>query len=80
MVKLLKNKLKAEDANSDVMSFHYILHQQSVCKAALDLRHVIDPIVSVVNTIRARALRHRQFKSLLEDLKAEYGDVIITTV
>ena len=56
--------------------FHCILHQESLCKAALDLRHVIDPIVSVVNTIRARALRHRQFKSLLEDLKAEYGDVI----
>ena len=76
MVKLLKNKLKAEDANSDVMSFHCILHQENLCKAALDLRHVIDPVVSVVNTIRARALRHRQFKSLLEDLKAEYGDVI----
>ena len=79
VVKLLKKKLKAEDANSDVMSFHCILHQESLCKAAQDLRHVIDPIVSVVNTIRARALRHRQFKSLLEDLKAEYGDVIITT-
>ena len=39
-------------------------------KAALDLRHVIDPIVNEVNTIRARALRHQQ------DLKAEYGDVI----
>jgi len=29
-----------------------------------------------VNTIRARALRHRQFKSLLEDVEAEYKDVI----
>ena len=76
MVKVLKNKLKAEDANNYVMSFHCILHQESLCKAALDLRHIIDPIVSLVNTIRARALRHRQFQSLPEDLKAEYGDVI----
>ena len=76
MVKLLKKILKAEDANSNVILFHCILHQESLCKAALDLRHVIDPIVSVVSKIRARALRHRQFKSLLEDLKAEYGDVI----
>ena len=37
---------------------------------------MIDRIVCVENTIRARALRHRQFKSLLKDLKAEYGDVI----
>ena len=58
------------------MSFHCILDQKNLCKAALDLRHVIDPIVSVVNTIRARALRHQQFKSLPEDLKEEYGDVI----
>ena len=37
MVKLLKKKLKAEDANSDVMSFQCILHHESLCKAALDL-------------------------------------------
>ena len=32
--------------------------------------------VSVVNTIRARALNHRQFKSLIEDMEVEYEDVI----
>ena len=76
MVKLLKKKLKAEDANSDVKSVHCILHHESLCKAAQDLKHVIDPIASVVNTIRERAVRHRQFESLQEDLKAEHGDVI----
>ena len=45
MVKLLKKKLKAEDANSDINLFHCILHQESLCKVALDLRNVIDPIV-----------------------------------
>jgi hypothetical protein len=76
MVKLLKNKLQAQDTDSDILSFHCILHQESLCKAALDLKHVVDPIVSVVNTIRARALHHRQFKSFLEDVEAEYEDVI----
>ena len=76
MVKLLKDKLQAQDTDSDVLSFHCILHQESLCKAALDLKHVVEPVVSVVNTIRARALNHRQFKSLLEDMEAEYEDVI----
>ena len=38
MVKLSKNKLKAEDANSDVMSFNCILHQENLCKAELETR------------------------------------------
>lgn len=76
MIKLIENKLKAEHPDSDVLSFHCILHQESLCKTALDLKHVIDPVVSVVNIIRARALNHRQFKSLLEDMEAKYTDVI----
>eukprot|EP00106_Octopus_bimaculoides_P003328 XP_014770770.1 PREDICTED: general transcription factor II-I repeat domain-containing protein 2-like [Octopus bimaculoides] len=76
MIKLLENKLKAEHQDSDILSFHCILHQERVCKAALDLKHVVDPVVSMVNTVRARALYHRQFKSLLENVEAEYGDVI----
>ena len=58
------------------MSFHCILHQESLGKVALDLRHVINPFISVVNTIRAKALLHRQFKFFLEDLKVEYVGVI----
>ena len=36
LAKLLKNMLKAKDANSDIMSFHCILHQESLCEASLD--------------------------------------------
>lgn len=31
---------------------------------------------SVVNTIRAMALNHQEFKSLLEDMEADYSDEI----
>lgn len=70
--KLLENKLNAEH----ILLFHGILHQENLCKAALDLKHVIDPVVSMVNTIRARVLNHRQFKSLFEDMDAVYRYVI----
>ncbi|XP_049792521.1 general transcription factor II-I repeat domain-containing protein 2-like [Schistocerca nitens] len=76
MVKLLKNKLQAEDTDTDILDFHCILHQESLCKTALDLKHVVDPFVGVVNTIRVRALHHRQYKSLLEEVGAQHEDVI----
>ena len=77
MITLLNNKLKVEKPDSDILAFHCILHQESLCKSALDFKHVIDsPVVGVVNIIRSRALNHRQFKSLLEDMEAEYTDVI----
>ena len=42
----------------------------------MDIKHVIDPIVNVVNLIRARGLNHRQFRQLLEDLETEHSDVL----
>lgn len=43
------------------------------------MNHVVDPVVSVVNFIRAMGLNHRQFKSLLVDLESEYSDVLYHT-
>lgn len=37
---------------------------------------MVDLVVSMVNTIRARVLNHQQFQSLFEDMKAKYRDVI----
>ena len=47
-----------------------------MCKAKLNIKNVIDPIVSLINLIRARALNHRKFRALLEDLETEYYDII----
>ena len=43
---------------------------------ALKMKHVIDPVVGVVNLIRSRELNHRQFKALLDDLETEHSDVL----
>ncbi|PVD24665.1 hypothetical protein C0Q70_15150 [Pomacea canaliculata] len=76
MVKLLENKI-----NKTIQikcSGHSIVFftRNIYAKAALDMKHIIDPVVSVINTIRARALNHRQFKALLEDIEAQHGDVL----
>lgn len=76
LVKLINNKIKEEHPDHTLLPLHCVIHQESLCKAALNIKHVIDPVVSVINIIRARSLNHRQFKALLEDLETEHSDVL----
>lgn len=76
LVKLMDNKIKEDHPDHTLIPLHCVIHQESLCKAALNIKHVIDPVVSMINLIRARALNHRQFKALLEDLETEHHDVL----
>ena len=58
------------------MSFHCILYQENLYKAALGLKHVINPVIHVVSQIKGRNLNHRQFKYMFEDMEAEHTDII----
>lgn len=69
-----KHKLQAHFIDSDISSFHCIIHQESLWKPAPNLKHVVEPIVSVVNTVKARSLQHQQSKHALEDGKTGYED------
>src|SRR6218665_3301780 len=59
------------------VSFHCIIHQESLCGKKLQLDSVMNVVMKIVNFIRARALNHRQFQLLLEEMEAEYGDLIL---
>lgn len=59
------------------MAYHCIIHQQSLCSKKLNFNAVMTVVVKIVNFIRARALNHRQFRSLLEEVDAEYTDIIL---
>ncbi|CAI9725739.1 transcription factor II-I repeat domain-containing 2-like [Octopus vulgaris] len=78
LVKLLNDKIKDFPLHS-VLSFHCIIHQESLCKSSLKLKHVIEPVVRAVNLIRSRRLKHRQFRSFLEDVEADFTDVLYYT-
>ena len=41
--------------------------------------HVISVVVSIVNYLRTRKLKHRLFKSFLEEADSEYGDAVYHT-
>ena len=76
LLKLMNDKIKAEHPGHALTPLHCVIHQGSLCKGALNIKHVTDLIVNVVNLIRARGLNHRQFKAYLEDLESEHWDVL----
>jgi hypothetical protein len=61
---------------SHLVLCHCVIHQQSLCSKAIKINHVINIVVSTVNLIRSCSLNHRQFRELLINIEADYGDVI----
>ena len=62
-----------------MLSFQCIIHQGSLCKAKLDFKHVVGPVVRAVNVIRSRVLNYRQFENLLQDMDSDFSDVLYHT-
>ena len=50
-----------------------------MCGEILKFDHVMSVVVSVVNYLRARALKHRTFQAFLEQVDAEYKDLVYHT-
>ncbi|XP_059848386.1 general transcription factor II-I repeat domain-containing protein 2-like [Hypanus sabinus] len=76
LLRRIQNKVKAENPDQDVIFLHCIIHQESLCKSVLQLNHVVNPVVKLVNFIRARGLQHRQFITFLEETDADHQDLL----
>jgi len=61
------------------MVFHCIIHQEALCCKVLAWKNVMDTVISTINNIRKNGLAHQQFHQFLEEIEAEYGDVIYFT-
>eukprot|EP00063_Salmo_salar_P053460 XP_014028295.1 PREDICTED: general transcription factor II-I repeat domain-containing protein 2A-like [Salmo salar] len=59
--------------------YHCIIHQQALCAKVIGFEHVMTPVVKIINNIRSKAKQHRIFKVLLEEMSAEYGDLLLHT-
>jgi len=62
-VALLRRDLPNPDT---LMSFHCILHQQNLCAESALLSDTLNGVIGVMNYIRANAMRHRQFRQILQ--------------
>ena len=67
LLKRLSDCVAEVDCTRELIFLHYIIHQEVLRKKVLDMKHAVDPVVKIVNFIRARGLNHRQFITLLED-------------
>ena len=61
------------------LHYHCIIHQQALCAKVTGFDHVMTPVVKIINGIHSKAKQHRTFKVLLEELSAEYGDLLLHT-
>uniref|UniRef100_A0A8C3SKW3 SPIN-DOC-like zinc-finger domain-containing protein n=1 Tax=Chelydra serpentina TaxID=8475 RepID=A0A8C3SKW3_CHESE len=62
-----------------ITKYHCIIHQQVLCSKVLKFEHVMSVVVSIVNCIRSRGLKHRTFRAFLEGVDVECSDLIYHT-
>ncbi|XP_063748741.1 general transcription factor II-I repeat domain-containing protein 2B-like [Eleginops maclovinus] len=67
---------KVSEFGGSILKYHCILHQEQLCAKNMGLKNVMQDVVAIVNNIRSKALSHRQFKALLDEMDAQYGDVL----
>ena len=58
---------------------HCVIHQQALCGKILKFDHVMSVVVTVVNHLCARALKHRTSGAFLKEMNAEYKDLVYHT-
>lgn len=61
--------------------FHCIIHQQALFTKNLNLLATMQVAIKVINKIRGghNSLTHRKFKNFLDEIDAEYGDLLMHT-
>ena len=75
----MNDKIREEFPKHSTLSFHCIIHQESLCKSSSKLKHVVDPAMQAVNLVRTQGIKHRQFRSLLEEMEADFTAVLYHT-
>ncbi|XP_033991047.1 general transcription factor II-I repeat domain-containing protein 2-like [Trematomus bernacchii] len=61
------------------LQIHCLIHQQALCCKVLKWDSVMKVVVSCINFIRAKGLKHRQFQQFLSELESAHGDVLYYT-
>lgn len=61
----------------DFHSYHCVIDQRALASKVVNFSHVMMLVVKIVNSIRSKGLQHRLFKSLLDEVDAEYGDLLL---
>lgn len=66
---------KNDPAYPQFITYHCIIYQQVLCSKVMNYAHV-----KIINVIHARPLQHWLFKAVLDEVSAQYGDLLYTEV
>lgn len=67
---------KVSQFGGSIFKYHCILHQEQLCAKNIGLKNMMQDVVGIVNNIRSKALSRHQFKALVEEMDAQYGNVL----
>ena len=79
MTSLIKVSLIKEVIERLIIRPYCIIHQQALCGKILKFNRVMSVVVTVVNHLCARALKHKTFRAFLKEMNAEYKDLVYHT-
>uniref|UniRef100_A0A4X2KNG3 SPIN-DOC-like zinc-finger domain-containing protein n=1 Tax=Vombatus ursinus TaxID=29139 RepID=A0A4X2KNG3_VOMUR len=71
--------LVEEFAGKKITKYHCIEHWQVLCSRVLNFDSVMSVVLSTVNYIRSRGLKHRSFQEFLKEVGATGNDVLYHT-
>ena len=73
-VAILKEKI-----NHEILAYHCIIHQEALCAQTFpeEICKVMELVITIINSILAKALNHRQFKEFLVEMESEYADLLL---
>ena len=71
--------LLQEHIGRKIIINHCIIRRQVLCSKVLKFDHVMLVVVSIVNYLRTRKLKHGIFTLFLEKANSEYGNVVYHT-
>ncbi|RXM30349.1 General transcription factor II-I repeat domain-containing protein 2A [Acipenser ruthenus] len=70
---------RLQDLNPNLISYHCAIHQTALCaKLSDEYSNVMSMVIKLVNFLQSKsALQHRQFKSFLSEVSADYDDLLV---
>ena len=75
LVALVQRKLE-EEGVEEAIALHCIIYQQALCSKCLKFDNVMSDVMKIINHIRSRGLKHRQFRAVLEEIESAYEDAL----
>ena len=71
--------LLQKSLDRQLLTFHCILHQEALCAQTFppECTQVVNVVIQIINKIMAKALNHRQFRMLLDEVDSMYSDLLL---